>query len=86
MLYFDQPDQKWYRIMSMVSLNLYVTVPFFISHSDFSNYIQVSFNQHSFKYLINYLEFLKKFSLQNRSIWMTMQLYRYRPQPSLTEP
>jgi hypothetical protein len=55
--------------------NLYVTDPFFISHSDFSNYIQVSFNQHSFTYLINYLEFLKKFSLQNRSIWMTMQLY-----------
>jgi hypothetical protein len=27
------------------------------------------------RYPINYLEFLKKFSLQNRSIWMTMQLY-----------
>jgi len=33
--------------------SLYVTDPFYISHSDFSNYIQVSFNQHSFAYLIS---------------------------------
>ena len=42
--------------------NLFVTDPFFISHSDFSNFIQVSFNQHSFTNLNNYLEFLKNFS------------------------
>jgi hypothetical protein len=37
--------------------NLFVTDPFYIFHSDFCNYLQEGFNQSSFTYLINYLEF-----------------------------